>query len=71
MMEEKLEQAKSALQLCLRNLAEGDSFNLVAFNHAFTRFAKKFKPFNQQNLNLAGRNELTMRRGKEVKKLRK
>ena len=55
MMEEKLEQAKSALQLCLRNLTEEDSFNLIAFNHACTRFAKRFKPFNQQNLNLAGR----------------
>ncbi|KFD40617.1 hypothetical protein HX99_02855 [Peptococcaceae bacterium SCADC1_2_3] len=68
MTEEKLEQAKSALQFCLRNLAEGDSFNLVAFNHVFTRFAKRFKPFNQQNLNLVGRNELTMRRGEEVKR---
>jgi len=53
MMGEKLAQAKSALQLALRNLTEGDSFNLVAFNHAFTRFDKRFKPFNQQNLNLA------------------
>jgi len=39
-MEEKLEQAKSALHLCLRSLAEGDSFNLVAFNHAFMQEIK-------------------------------
>jgi Ca-activated chloride channel family protein len=27
----KLEQAKNALQICIRNLSEGDSFNIVAF----------------------------------------
>jgi len=55
MMGEKLEQAKSALQLCLRNLAAGDSFNIIAFNHACTSFSKKVVPFDQQSLDRAGR----------------
>ncbi len=55
MMGEKLRQAKNALCLALRNLTEEDSFNLIAFNHAYTRFAKRFVPFNQQNLDLASR----------------
>ncbi|MEW8955448.1 VIT and VWA domain-containing protein [Clostridium sp.] len=29
---EKLDEAKSALELCLRNLDEGDTFNIVAFH---------------------------------------
>ncbi|NPV28852.1 MAG: VWA domain-containing protein [Firmicutes bacterium] len=55
MMGIKLEQAKSALQLCLRNLVAGDSFNIIAFNHACTRFSKKAVPFSQQSLDRAGR----------------
>lgn len=47
----KLEQAKNALQLCIRNLSEGDSFNMVAFEnslHYFSTFGKV--PFNDENL---------------------
>jgi len=68
MMGEKLEQAKNALHLCLRNLTGEDSFNLIAFNHACTRFAKRFKPFNQQNLNLASQwiNSLDASGGTEI-----
>jgi Ca-activated chloride channel family protein len=49
----KLEQAKRALKLCLRNLAEGDVFNLVAFESRFDKFSSKAVPFTQGNLNLA------------------
>ncbi|MDH7578959.1 MAG: VIT and VWA domain-containing protein [Bacillota bacterium] len=51
----KLDQAKGALQLCLRNLTGADSFNVIAFNHACTRFAKRALPFNQRQLDRAGR----------------
>jgi Ca-activated chloride channel homolog len=50
----KLEEAKDALQLCIRNLSEGDSFNIVAFEsrlHFFSDFGKV--PFNEQNLRKA------------------
>lgn len=50
----KLEQAKNALQLCIRNLSEGDSFNVVAFEnnlHYFSEFGKV--PFNDENLRKA------------------
>lgn len=50
----KLEEAKDALQLCIRNLSEGDSFNIVAFEsrlHFFSEFGKV--PFNDQNLRKA------------------
>ena len=35
---EKLDDAKSALELCLRNLDEGDTFNIVAFHKSLTIF---------------------------------
>jgi Ca-activated chloride channel family protein len=50
----KLEDAKDALQLCIRNLSEGDSFNIVAFEsklHFFSDFGKV--PFNEENLKKA------------------
>jgi Ca-activated chloride channel family protein len=50
----KLEEAKNALQLCIRNLLEGDSFNIVAFEsklHFFSDFGKV--PFNDGNLKRA------------------
>ncbi len=50
----KLEEAKDALQLCIRNLSEGDSFNIVAFEsrlHFFSDFGKV--SFNDENLRKA------------------
>lgn len=50
----KLEEAKNALQLCIRNLSEGDSFNIVAFEsslHFFSDFGKV--AFNDENLRRA------------------
>lgn len=51
---EKLEEAKNALRLCIRNLSEGDTFNIIAAeaeNHLFSKSGKV--PFNQENLQLA------------------
>jgi Ca-activated chloride channel family protein len=50
---EKLEHAKRALHLALRNLEEGDVFNIVAFESGFDRFAPRAVEFNQVNLELA------------------
>ena len=50
----KLQQAKTALQLCIRNLTEKDDFNIVAFEsgcHYFSR--QESLPFNQDNLDKA------------------
>lgn len=50
----KLEEAKSALQLCIRNLSEGDSFNIVAFESKLHYFSELGKvPFNEENLRKA------------------
>ena len=51
---EKIEQAKNALQLCIRNLSEGDSFNIVAAEnelHYFSQYGKV--SFNEENLSRA------------------
>ena len=37
---EKLEQAKNALQLCLRNLSEGDTFDIIALGVKLNSFSK-------------------------------
>lgn len=51
---EKIEQAKNALQLCVRNLSEGDSFNIVAAENELHYFSKHGKvPFNEENLGKA------------------
>jgi len=55
MMGEKLEQAQNALQLCLRNLSQKDSFNLVAFESRTHLFSPKSIPFNDKNLAQATR----------------
>lgn len=50
----KLEQAKNALQLCLRNMEAGDSFNIVAFEsgcHCLSPAGAL--PFNQASLERA------------------
>jgi Ca-activated chloride channel family protein len=51
----KLEQAKKALQLSLRNLIEGDLFNIVAFDSGFTCFSEAAVPYTQSNLEKADR----------------
>lgn len=54
MQGEKLEEAKNALQLCIRNLSEGDSFNIVAFGSELEYFSEFGKvPFNEDNLRKA------------------
>ncbi len=52
---QKLEQAKKALQLSLRNLIEGDRFNIVAFESGFTCFSETVVPYTQSNLEKADR----------------
>ena len=52
---EKLDQAKRALAISLRNLLEGDRFNIVAFESNFTCFSKEAVPYSQQNLEKADR----------------
>ncbi|MFL0246594.1 VIT and vWA domain-containing protein [Candidatus Clostridium stratigraminis] len=50
----KLDEAKNALQLCIRNLSEGDSFNIVAFESKLHYFSELGKvPFNEENLKKA------------------
>lgn len=55
MMGEKLEQAKNALQLCLRNLNQQDTFNLLAFESRVHLFSRESLPFNQKSLKRATR----------------
>lgn len=69
MMGTKLEEAKNALQLCIRNLSEGDSFNIVAFEsklHFFSDFGKV--PFNEENLRKATEwiNSLSAKKGAQI-----
>lgn len=56
MFGDKLEQAKGALQLCLRNMEVGDSFNIVAFGSSCRYFSLSGAlPFNQASLDRASR----------------
>ena len=51
---EKLEEAKNALQLCIRNLSEGDTFNIIAAENELHYFSKDKKvPFNEESLRKA------------------
>ena len=51
---EKLEEAKNALQLCIRNLSEGDTFNIIAAENELHYFSKDEKvPFNEESLRKA------------------
>lgn len=52
---QKLEQAKKALQLSLRNLIEGDRFNIIAFESDFTCFSETPVLYTQSNLEKADR----------------
>lgn len=50
-----IEQAKSALRLCLRHLAEGDRFQVIAFSTSFYLFQPHLVPFTQRTLEEADR----------------
>lgn len=50
---EKLEQAKRALSISLRNLMEGDYFNIIAFESNYSCYSKEVVPYTQQNLEKA------------------
>ncbi|MCB2360359.1 VIT and vWA domain-containing protein [Clostridium estertheticum] len=53
---DKLTEGKNALQLCLRNLAVGDTFNIVAFGDKLHYFSKEIKvEFNEENLSAASK----------------
>lgn len=47
---DSLREAKSALRLCLRHLAEGDRFQIIAFSDSFTTFRPALVPYNQRSL---------------------
>ena len=52
----KIEQAKNALQLCIRNLTQKDTFNIVAFESTTHYFSERGSlPFNHKNLEKATR----------------
>jgi Ca-activated chloride channel family protein len=48
-----LQEAQSALRLCLRHLREGDRFNIIAFDDQIERFEKAPVPFTQKTLEAA------------------
>lgn len=50
---EKLKQAKRALNLSLRNISEGSSFNIIAFESDYYPFSQEMVVYNQANLNKA------------------
>ncbi|KAA8676033.1 VIT and VWA domain-containing protein [Clostridium sp. WLY-B-L2] len=53
---EKLEQAKNALQLCLRNLSEGDTFDIIAMGVKLTSFSQNgLIEFNADSLREASK----------------
>jgi Ca-activated chloride channel family protein len=45
-----LPEAQAALRLCLRQLRDGDRFNIIDFNHEHRVFSPDLKPFNQATL---------------------
>lgn len=50
---EKLEQTKHAVIECLKQLDEGDKFNIIAFESTFEAFSRKSLDFNSTNLKKA------------------
>ncbi|WP_437551913.1 VIT domain-containing protein [Sorangium sp. So ce367] len=53
MQGESLDQAKRALRLCLRHLAEGDRFGVIAFSSDFRSLDPSLAPFTQATLKAA------------------
>ncbi|WP_437649325.1 VIT domain-containing protein [Sorangium sp. So ce362] len=48
-----IDQAKRALRLCLRHLAEGDRFGVIAFSNDFRLMQPSLAPFTQRTLEAA------------------
>jgi Ca-activated chloride channel family protein len=48
-----IEQARSAMRLCLRHLAEGDRFQIIAFSTSMSLFERSLVPFTQRTLSAA------------------
>lgn len=48
-----IDQARTALRLCLRHLAEGDRFAIIAFSSSWTAFNDSLVPFTQFTLESA------------------
>ncbi|WP_437592275.1 VIT domain-containing protein [Sorangium sp. So ce1000] len=53
MQGESIDQAKRALRLCLRHLAEGDRFGVIAFSSDFRALERSLAPFTQTTLKAA------------------
>ncbi|MGK3965261.1 VIT domain-containing protein [Sorangium sp. So ce118] len=53
MQGESIDQARRALRLCLRHLAEGDRFGVIAFSNHFRALEQWLVPFTQQTLERA------------------
>ncbi|WP_437877818.1 VIT domain-containing protein [Sorangium sp. So ce513] len=53
MQGESIEQARRALRLCLRHLAEGDRFGVIAFSNDFHAMDPALTPFTQRTLERA------------------
>ncbi|WP_437281089.1 VIT domain-containing protein [Sorangium sp. So ce375] len=53
MQGESIDQAKRALRLCLRHLAEGDRFGVIAFSSDFKALERSLTPFTQTTLKAA------------------
>lgn len=68
MVGEKIKQAKRALNIALRNLLEGDKFNIIAFNNNNYTFNEELVLYNQDNLKQAEKwlESLSAYGGKEV-----
>ena len=47
---DSIEQARAAMRLCLRHLAEGDRFGIIAFSDSFRWFENKLVPFTKTTL---------------------
>jgi Ca-activated chloride channel family protein len=52
---DSIDEARSALRLCLRHLVEGDRFNVIAFSTTHHAFEPKLVPFTQRTLERADR----------------
>ncbi len=65
---EKLEQAKTALQLALRNMESGDYFNIIAFESRFISYNESSVIYSQDELDRASRwvQKLSPRGGTEI-----
>jgi Ca-activated chloride channel family protein len=45
----KIEQTKEAVIKCLKQLREGDKFNVIIFDHLYEMFSKEMMPFTPEN----------------------